>query len=450
MTLYKETYRPQYHFSAKEGWINDPNGLVFYKGEYHLFFQHNPFGTDHGNMTWGHAISKDLVHWEQLENKLLPDEMGTMFSGSAVVDWNNTTGFQTGDEKVLVAIYTAAGGTSPESEGQPFTQCLAYSNDRGRSWTKYQGNPVLENLAKGNRDPKVFWHKATQRWIMTLFMKEDCHFAFFSSPDLKTWRHLQDMETEGTRECPDFFEIAIDGDTANKKWVWTGANGCYFIGSFDGYSFTPESELLTADWGNNFYAVQTYSDIPEEDGRRIQIAWMWRKEGQYPDMPFNHQMNFPNELLLKTSSRGIRLVRQPIKEIEGLYNKTHSFNNLSLEPSQNPLANIDTDLIDMSFELELGTASGFTLNIRGTEISYNAKTKELSCLDKIAVLGRANNYVQLRLLLDRTSIELFVNEGETCMSFCFLHEGSELSMTVPDGKAQLRVLVVHELNSAWE
>ena len=307
----------------------------------------------------------------------------------------------------------------------------------------------MENLGEGNRDPKVFWHEATKRWIMTLFMKEDRYFAFFASSDLKTWTHLQDMEAQGTRECPDFFELAVDGYATNKKWVWTGANGRYFIGSFDGYSFTPETELLEADWGINYYAVQSYSDIPEDDGRRIQVAWMWRKEGIYPDMPFSQQHNFPNELRLKTTAKGVRLTRQPIREIEKLYNKTHHFEDLSLEPSQNPLDDIDTGLIGMSFELELGTAPGFKLNLRGTEVSYNVETKELRCLDKTAVLGRANNNVQLRLLLDRTSIELFVNEGETCMSFCFLPNGSDLALTVPDGKARLKVLTVHELNSAW-
>src|SRR5262245_38978807 len=211
--LYNEAYRPQFHFSPRENWTNDPNGLVFYQGEYHLFFQHNPFGINWGNMTWGHAVSTDLVHWQQLPNAIEPDSLGTIFSGSAVVDWNNTTGFQRGEEKTLITIYTAAGGTSEASQGQPFTQCIAYSNDRGHTWTKYERNPVLGHMVKENRDPKVVWHAPSRRWIMALY-KDGNTFAFFASPDLKTWAHLHNLDVPGCAECPDFFEMLIAGEAA--------------------------------------------------------------------------------------------------------------------------------------------------------------------------------------------------------------------------------------------
>ena len=162
-TAYKETYRPQFHFTPKTNWTNDPNGLIHYKGEYHLFFQHNPSGIDWGNMTWGHAVSRDLVHWKQLPHAIYPDELGTIFSGSGVVDWKNTGGFQTGDEAVLVNFYTSAGNHAPEPV--PFTQSIAYSNDRGRSWIKYEGNPVIEHIVASNRDPKVIWHEPTEKWV---------------------------------------------------------------------------------------------------------------------------------------------------------------------------------------------------------------------------------------------------------------------------------------------
>src|SRR5438132_5431207 len=156
-SLYDEIYRPQFHFSAKKNWLNDPNGLVYYRGEYHLFFQHNPKGIEWGNMTWGHAVSSDLLHWQQLDNALLPDHLGTMFSGSAVVDWDNTAGLQTGDEKVIVCIYTSA--------GKPFTQSIAFSNDRGRNWKKYDRNPVLKHIAGANRDPNAIWAEAPKEWV---------------------------------------------------------------------------------------------------------------------------------------------------------------------------------------------------------------------------------------------------------------------------------------------
>src|SRR5579871_2097633 len=284
--LYDETYRPQFHFSPQRNWMNDTNGLVYYRGNYHLFFQHNPVGIEWGNMTWGHAVSKDLVHWEQLPDALTPDALGTIFSGSAVQDAENTAGFGRGRNSTLVALYTAAGGTSDASKGQPFTQCLAYSTDGGRVWTKYERNPVLKHLRGENRDPKVVWYGPTRRWIMALYLDGE-DFALFSSPDLKTWSHLQDLKLSGGSECPDFFEMPVQGDANRRKWVFTAANGHYLVGDFDGNRFTPEAGPLAADYGANFYAGQTYSDIPANDGRRIQIAWM--SGGRYPEMPFNQQ-----------------------------------------------------------------------------------------------------------------------------------------------------------------
>ncbi|MGC3958526.1 MAG: glycoside hydrolase family 32 protein [Verrucomicrobiota bacterium] len=262
--LYQESLRPQFHFSSRRGWLNDPNGLVYYQGEYHLFYQHNPYGWGWGNMHWGHAVSKDLVHWEELPVALYPDEHGTMFSGSAVVDWNNTTGFQTGEEKPLVAMFTAA--------GKPFTQGIAFSNDRGRTWTKYKNNPVLPHIAAENRDPKVVWYAPGKKWVMALYLDKS-DYALFSSPDLKRWQKLSDVTLPGDSECPDFFEIAVAGDPLNSRWVFYGANGMYLVGKFDGTTFTPETKPLALQHGNTWYASQTYSDIPTVDGRRILVPW---------------------------------------------------------------------------------------------------------------------------------------------------------------------------------
>ena len=188
--LYQESLRPQFHFTSRTNWLNDPNGLVFYKGEYHLFFQHNPLGINWGNMTWGHAVSSDLLHWRQLDDAIAPDRLGTIFSGSAVIDWNNTAGLQTGTEKPLIAIFTSAGGTSTESNKQPFTQSIAASNDRGRTFRKYDHNPVLGHIIGGNRDPKVIWHAASKKWVMALYLDGD-QYALFSSTDLKNWGAAQ-------------------------------------------------------------------------------------------------------------------------------------------------------------------------------------------------------------------------------------------------------------------
>ncbi|MCC6142957.1 MAG: DUF4980 domain-containing protein, partial [Candidatus Hydrogenedentes bacterium] len=209
--LYREKYRPQFHFSPMRGWNNDPNGMVYYDGEYHLFFQHNPYGWNWGNMTWGHAVSTDLIHWSELGDAIHPDEHGTIFSGSAVVDWKNTTGFQTGDQPPLICIYTYAGGLNPWSKDVQFTQGIAYSNDRGRTWTKYEGNPVQAHIRGGNRDPKVIWHTPTNQWVIVLYVEEN-EMSFFTSKDLKSWTRQSTLKS--FHECPELFQLSIDDDKA--------------------------------------------------------------------------------------------------------------------------------------------------------------------------------------------------------------------------------------------
>ena len=209
---YNEKYRPQFHFSPKKGWTNDPNGLVFYKGEYHLFFQHNPFDTTWGNMTWGHAISSDLVHWKHARKRL--NRTGAEpFFGSAVVDEDNTAGLQRAPRRHSLRFTPQPAGTSPESQGQPYTQCIAYSRDRGRTWTKYEGNPVVPHMMGSNRDPKVVWHAPSRKWIMVFFLDGNT-FRFLSSPDLKNWTKLHDITVPGAAECPDFFEMAVEDEPA--------------------------------------------------------------------------------------------------------------------------------------------------------------------------------------------------------------------------------------------
>ncbi|HVY72117.1 MAG TPA: glycoside hydrolase family 32 protein [Verrucomicrobiae bacterium] len=447
--LYDEQYRPQFHFSSRKGWHNDPNGLVYYAGEYHLFFQLNPEAVVWGNMTWGHAVGPDLVHWQQLPNAIERDAMGTIFSGSAVVDANNTAGFQTGKEKVLVAMYTSAGDTSPESKGQPFTQCIAYSNDRGRTWTKYAGNPVIKQISNGNRDPRVFWHAPTKRWIVALYVEKNKvnEIQFFSSPNLKDWTYLSSFAD--FYECPDIFELPVDGKPVNKKWVLTGADGNYIIGQFDGTRFKKESGKHKGDWGANFYASQTYSDIPSSDGRRIQIPWM--NGGKYPKMPFNQQMGFPAELTLRTFPEGIRMCRQPVKELALLHTRKHEWNNLALNPGENPLADIKGELFDIQAEIDLGEAGEVGFNLRGEPVVYSLLDRRLASLGKQAPLDPVNSRIQLQILVDRSSLEVFANHGKVSMSTCFLPKAREqgLQIYAKGGPARIRSLTVYELKSIW-
>lgn len=437
--LYNEKLRPQFHFSPRRGWNNDPNGLVYYKGEYHLFFQHNPYGWNWGNMHWGHAVSPDLVHWKELPIALYPDEHGTMFSGSAVVDWKNTAGFQTGEEKVLVCIFTAA--------GQPFTQGIAYSNDRGRSWTKYDHNPVLPHIAAENRDPKVIWYAPEEKWIMALYLDKS-DYALFSSKDLKEWKRMSDVTIPGTSECPEFFEIALNGNRQNSRWIFYGGNGRYLVGKFDGQKFTPESAPQTLHHGNIWYASQTYTDIPANDGRRILVPWATMAT---PGMPFNQMMGLPVELTLRTTEDGPRLLANPVREYALLREKSHSIKSQPLNPGENPLASLGGELLELNAELEIGAATELGFKLRGVTVSYDVKKQELSCENQKGPLQPLHGKIGLHLMVDRTSIDIFGNDGRLYMSAGVIvpQENHSMEAFAKGGAAQINSLEIHELKSAW-
>jgi fructan beta-fructosidase len=448
--LYGEAYRPRFHFTASSGWINDPNGLVFFGGEYHLFFQHNPKGNHWGNMTWGHAVSPDLVHWTQLPDAIEPDSMGTIFSGSAVVDWNNTAGFQSGATKTLIAMYTAAGGTSPESRGRRFTQCIAYSNDAGRSWTKYAGNPVLDHIAGGNRDPKVIWHEPSKKWILALYVDQQSSYGLFCSPDLKHWTPLQRLTLPGQTECPDFFPIALDGEREQQQWVFTTASGHYLVGKFDGTRFSDETGPQAMDEGGNFYAVQTYSDIPASDGRRIQISWM--RDGRYPRMPFNGQMSFPCELTLHTTPDGPRLYHYPVKEIETLRDgPPQSWHDAVLPAGEARALSAAAGLADITADIDLAAATGLRFTVHGEPVQYSCGDHRLSCLGHFATVVPINGHLRLRILVDRTSLEIYANDGQKSLTSCFLPDpaNTSLQFAAEGGDAKIASLTVYALRSAW-
>lgn len=443
--LYREPLRGQFHFSPKRGWNNDPNGCVFYNGEYHLFFQHNPYGWSWGNMHWGHAVSKDLVHWEELGDKLLPDDMGPMFSGSAVVDCKNTSGFGKDGQPPLVLFYTAA--------GNPTVQGMAYSTD-GRTFTKYSGNPIVNEVTGGNRDPKVIWHEPAKRWVMVLYVewkgKHTVHF--FTSPNHKEWSlaSITEGSDKGGRflfECPDFFELPVDGNAAQRKWVLLGADSRYAVGSFDGAKFTPEAERLPGHRGKGFYAAQSFSDVP--DGRRIFIGW-WQTETR--DMPFNQSMTVPLELKLTQTSDGPRMTFTPVKELETLRAKTHRFDPLTLKPGdKNPLDDIRAELVELRVEFEPGDAKEVVLNIRDIMVEYDVRKQELIVAGHRAPAPLRDGKQRLIIYCDRTGAEVFASDG-LCyvpMPFNTKAENTRLFLETRGGAAKITSLAVHELHSAW-
>lgn len=442
---YNELHRPQIHFSPRENWTNDPNGLVYYKDEYHLFFQHNPVSVKWGNMTWGHAVSSDLLHWTQLDHALQPDHLGTIFSGSAVVDWQNTGGFGTGDETTLIAFYTSAGKHAPKPV--PFTQSIAYSNDRGRTWAKYSGNPVIDHVRAENRDPKVIWHEPTGHWILALYLDGN-DYSLYTSTNLVNWEHLQDLSLSGVTECPDFFELAVDGQAENRKWVFWGADGGYLFGSFDGRRFEPETDVLKAEFGPSGYAAQTYSDIPDEDGRRIQISWMRR--GRYPAMPFNQQMSIPVELRLRTTEYGIRLQRNPIRELESLQERTESFQNIDIDASRAFVLDTRHDCFDIQMEWEIESNDKFGVRVQGHQIEYCPAEQKINCLGTVAPVRSVDHRIALRLIVDRTSLELFAEDGTVVFSCTYIPEATDHPLEFySKGSTLMATLVVHELRSIW-
>lgn len=445
--LYREKLRPQFHFTSRRGWNNDPNGLVYYRGEYHLFYQHNPYGWNWGNMHWGHAISTNLVHWQEVGEALYPDAQGTMFSGSAVVDERNTAGFQTGAEKPIALIYTAAGGTSARSKGQKFTQGLAYSNDRGRTWTKYEKNPVLGHIRAENRDPKVIWHEPTKKWVMALYLDKN-DFTFFGSTDLKSWTHLSDLVLARDIECPDLFELPVQGRSGESRWIFYGANGTYLVGAFDGVKFTAESGPHPLNYGNCFYAAQTFSDIPAADGRRIMIGW---GRVNLPGMPFNQMMDFPVSLTLRETPAGPRLFTLPVAEIDSLRAGVRAVPAQPLRPGENPFANLGGELLDMSVDLSLGEAEKVGLNVRGVPVTYDHAQRKLFCLTQSAPLEPVNGRIKLRLLVDRASIEIFANDGQVYMPNGVLLDEKNLALEAfaTGGAARLNSATVATLKSAW-
>ena len=446
--MYNELHRPQFHFSARENWINDPNGLVYQDGVWHLFFQHNPVAAVWGNITWGHAVSDDLMHWRQLDHALHPDEHGAMFSGSAVVDHENTAGFGHG---AMLALYTAAGAHA--NPKRPYTQCLAYSTDNGSHWTKYDRNPVVEWIEADNRDPKVIWHAGTQRWIMALYLAGD-RYCLLNSPDARTWTWLQDLTLEGVSECPDFF--ALTDESGTQRWVFWGARGIYRVGSFDGRQFSAETAPLICERGPNGYAAQTWSDAP--DGRRIQISWMCG--GIYPEMPFNQQMSIPVELTLVGAGDTVRLARWPVKELDALRQRTIAIDRTAITTGSPLVADTDAKLLDVSFTIRRQRANALYVMVRGqpmvfdwssSELRFSASGTHKVMPERLEVPLPGAPSLSVRLLIDRTSVEVFINRGLVTASFCFLPSAyvDPLVLQSYDGEQTIDDFELHEVVSTW-
>jgi len=464
--VYKEVHRPQLHFSSQRGWLNDPNGLVYYDGEYHLFYQHNPYGYLHGNIHWGHAVSTDLVHWEQLPEALYPHEHGDIYSGSSVIDYENTSGFKTGDTDVMVAFYTT---TRLFGDHDASTQNIAYSNDRGRTWREYENNPIIGNRTEvldshNARDPKVFWHEASKKWVMAVF--ERIGHSIFTSDNLKNWKYESHVETFW--ECPELFELSIDGDPENIKWVMYDVSRDYMIGEFDGRKFTPEHGRFTYIQGK-FWAAQTFTNVPKSDGRRIQTGFMeipgWVPIPE-PGMPFNGAMTFPTELTLRNTANGVRMFNEPVAEIEKLYKKSYEWKDLTWRQANKNLEQVDAELLHVKCEIENTNAIGYSFvfdddvlyyTLKPNLFHYNRDVADSEYFQMKYVPEMGSKTIHFEFIVDRTTLEVFVDQGAFTMIHARKVNPEKRGMRFGNaegrprlGDIRINTLEVHELKSIWE
>lgn len=495
---YQETYRNQFHFSPDSMWMNDPNGMVYYDGEYHLFYQYYPDSTVWGPMHWGHAISTDLIHWEHLPIALFPDSLGYIFSGSAVIDWQNTSGFGDGTTPPMIAIFThhlAAGERAGRNDFQ--NQSIAYSLDSGRSWTKYAGNPVIPNPGiRDFRDPKVIWDENSQQWVM-VFAAGD-HVKLYGSPNLKDWAHLSDFghnfgSHDGVWECPDLFPLPVEGSNT-QQWVLlssinpghvNGGSGTqYFVGDFNGTEFvldpafaaeTVDNQAIWLDYGRDNYAGVTWSDIPAADGRRLFIGWMsnWNYALVVPTSRWRSAMTIPRVLKLVQDEQGYRLRNQPVKALNTIRGQQHTIaaqvfsSKQDLTPEATPCELILTyDLSNSnsaSFGVELSNGQGEIYRLGydaknkrlfsdRTQLNNNGFSEKFAPEVHYAPYTIAGDQLKLHLLLDKSAAELFVDDGTVAITDIYFPamDFDQLTLFSEGGATSLTDGVLYPLNSIWQ
>ncbi|HZY35473.1 MAG TPA: glycoside hydrolase family 32 protein [Mucilaginibacter sp.] len=479
---YHEPFRPQIHFSPKEHWMNDPNGMVYFNHTYHLFFQYYPGGTVWGPMHWGHAISRDLVHWKQLPIALYPDSLGYIFSGSAVVDSNNTSGFGKNGKIPLVAIFTHHDPKGADAGKNNFqNQSLAYSLDGGYTWTKYAGNPVLKNPGITDfRDPKVSWYKPGKKWVMTLATKD--RITFYSSLNLKNWTKESEFgQTLGAHggvwECPDLFPLKLNSKT---HWVLIvnlnpggpnkGSATQYFVGQFDGHTFTTtDTTTKWLDYGPDEYAGVTWNNT---GNRRIFLGWMsnWLYGTKVPTTTWRSAFTIPRELNLTTYNGRILLKSLPVNEFSSLKINNLSFKNIDLKKGRDftgltgkvsgqYLIKLETASVD-DFKLTLGNSKNEKLIIgydkKANQYYIDRSHSGIVDFNKdfaaVATAPRmsAAKTIKLTLLVDRASVELFADDGATVMTCIFFpNEAIDKIALGSDRLLKVKSLSCFKLKSIW-
>ena len=463
--LYHEPYRPQYHYSPPCRWMNDPNGMVYYQGEYHLFYQYNPKDVVWGTMHWGHAVSSDLVHWTTLPIAIAPDALGDIWSGSVVVDKNNTSGLVPGGG--LVALFSYGNQT----------QGAAYSSDRGRTWQMYSGNPILPALETDFRDPKVFWHEARQQWVMVIAAKKI--IKIFTSSDLLQWDFASDFADinfyGGTWEVPDLFPLMLNGQ---EKWVLivsinpggpAGGSGTrYYIGSFDGQTFTDENphQVTWLDYGQDNYAGTSWASA--SDNRRLFIGWMnnWIYASKIPTSVWRGANTLARELSLRDTPEGVRLVQSAVPEMKQLRKPLGSWTDLAID-GKLVLDGITGQQLEIIAEFKLGTAERFGFDVlmndsQSTRILYHVPTAQLittrpgTGLDgvnpiAVAPMTAEDERVRMHIFVDVSSVEVFGNDGLISITSQVFPDSDSHSVGLFADKGSVTVskLEIFALDSIW-
>ncbi|WP_026810867.1 glycoside hydrolase family 32 protein [Arenibacter latericius] len=495
----EDLYRPNFHFTPKVGWMNDPNGMFYYNGYYHLYYQHYPDGNKWGPMHWGHAFSTDMVEWKEQPIALFPDEMGYIFSGSAVVDLENTSGFGSGSQVPIIAMFTYHDPKKAEANRMDVeSQAIAYSLDEGLTWTKYSENPVIENPGiRDFRDPKVFWSQDYEKWVMILAAHD--MVMLYSSKDLKNWELLSEFGGDWNREigthggvweCPDLFPVPVEG-SEETKWVLLvsinpgGPNGGsatqYFIGDFDGTKFTMDKEFETVlkkgqdhwlDYGKDNYAGVSFSNVTSKDGGKFYMGWMsnWEYANEVPTETWRSAMTVAREIKVIKDGKSYRLASLPVDEIDyykevkykkeniQINGKTVLINGEKANLSRAAINFIISDFKKNSFTFKLFNKLGDELSFgyNGTDNTYfidrskSGKTAFSETFSNKKSIGKQTSKgdkLTGTILLDKTSIELFFDEGSTVMTEIFFPNSpfETLSVETDSKELNLDLLEVNEL-----
>jgi fructan beta-fructosidase len=483
-SLYKEKYRPQFHFSPAKNWTNDPNGLVYYKGEYHLFYQYNPYANVWGHMSWAHATSKDLVHWKHLPLAIPEDSIVMIFSGSCVIDENNTSGFaKNSSQTPMVAIYTGhriPDKKDPDDYSQ--AQCLAYSLDDGKTWTKYENNPVLDLHKKDFRDPFVFWYEPEKKWVMTVVLPHEHIVQFYSSKNLKDWDHLSDFgpagDTTAIWECPSITKVPIENGSGQTKWVLLNSQQIsmqYFVGEFDGRTFineNPPQKIYHPDHGPDYYAAVVYNHLPA-DRSPILLGWAnnWEYANSIPTSPWKSAMSLPRELSLEKNNDAWILKQKPLAALASLKKEIWEGKNISVkEKKLLPISGTQVE-IKLSWVPAEKSISGIHLAVGEKDpfvIGYDAENKKLfinrkgtgdtSFNKNFAALSHyetsldlKNKKISLDIFFDNSIIEIFAEDG-TCVMTAQIFPSKKsngIELFSENGTNSFEEIKIWQIRSAW-